>query len=360
MTERENEETGYAGSFDPETARPVLQRPLLRRVRSGSGVRAPLGTHHQCRRQLAVLHRDHALQPALHQRGVRAGARTSRPAGQPDAGAVDRGRSSVEDLSEGGGPFLGVDQATFHRPVHPGDTLVARSTVAGKRVGEPADSASSPGALKRSTASGSSLRGTRTRTSSSCGVSSLISAGDRRARPTCGYRRATSASRTGTRPSRLLPRAAAQQDIARRRASSAASGASSSAARAAPRTASTSSRCDGHFGVNADERARPRPRVLHQHRPAYELVEREAPSRWARRRSRDLHVDAHQPEAAREYPDDALRPEGADGAVPLATNCREAERDLAGSPAIRLTGASSRACPGDGESSRATSSDDGR
>ena len=40
---------------------------------------------------------------------------------------------SVEDLSEGGGPFLGVDGATFHRPVHPGDTLTARSTVAGKR-----------------------------------------------------------------------------------------------------------------------------------------------------------------------------------------------------------------------------------
>jgi acyl dehydratase len=47
---------------------------------------------------------------------------------------------SVEDLSEGGGPFLGVDRATFHRPVHPGDTITARSTVAGKR-----ESASRPG-----------------------------------------------------------------------------------------------------------------------------------------------------------------------------------------------------------------------
>jgi acyl dehydratase len=46
---------------------------------------------------------------------------------------------SVEDLSEGGGPFLGVDALTFHHPVHPGDTLTARSTVAGKR-----DSASRP------------------------------------------------------------------------------------------------------------------------------------------------------------------------------------------------------------------------
>jgi itaconyl-CoA hydratase len=36
---------------------------------------------------------------------------------------------SVEDLSEAGGPFLGVDDCTFHEPVHPGDTITARSTV---------------------------------------------------------------------------------------------------------------------------------------------------------------------------------------------------------------------------------------
>lgn len=36
---------------------------------------------------------------------------------------------SVEDLSEAGGPFLGVDDCTFHRAVHPGDTIAARSTV---------------------------------------------------------------------------------------------------------------------------------------------------------------------------------------------------------------------------------------
>jgi acyl dehydratase len=36
---------------------------------------------------------------------------------------------SVEDLSEVGGPFLGINGCTFHRPVHPGDTLSARSTV---------------------------------------------------------------------------------------------------------------------------------------------------------------------------------------------------------------------------------------
>jgi itaconyl-CoA hydratase len=36
---------------------------------------------------------------------------------------------SVEDLSEVGGPFLGINGCAFHRPVHPGDTLSARSTV---------------------------------------------------------------------------------------------------------------------------------------------------------------------------------------------------------------------------------------
>jgi itaconyl-CoA hydratase len=36
---------------------------------------------------------------------------------------------SVEDLSEIGGPFLGIDDLTFHRSVYPGDTLTARSTV---------------------------------------------------------------------------------------------------------------------------------------------------------------------------------------------------------------------------------------
>ncbi|MEQ8859941.1 MAG: MaoC family dehydratase [Pseudomonadales bacterium] len=36
---------------------------------------------------------------------------------------------SVEDLSEGGGPFLGVDGCQFLRAVYVGDTLSARSTV---------------------------------------------------------------------------------------------------------------------------------------------------------------------------------------------------------------------------------------
>ncbi|MCP5028930.1 MAG: MaoC family dehydratase [Actinomycetia bacterium] len=40
---------------------------------------------------------------------------------------------SVEDLSEGGGPFLGVNDCTFHHPVYPGDTITARSTVVDMR-----------------------------------------------------------------------------------------------------------------------------------------------------------------------------------------------------------------------------------
>lgn len=40
---------------------------------------------------------------------------------------------SVEDLSEVGGPFLGMEGCTFYRAVHPGDTLTARSTVVAAR-----------------------------------------------------------------------------------------------------------------------------------------------------------------------------------------------------------------------------------
>ena len=40
---------------------------------------------------------------------------------------------SVEDLSEAGGPFLGVEEVEFARPVYPGDTLTARSTVVSRR-----------------------------------------------------------------------------------------------------------------------------------------------------------------------------------------------------------------------------------
>ncbi len=41
---------------------------------------------------------------------------------------------SVEDLSEIGGPFLGVFDLTWHEPVYPGDTLISKSTTLEKRV----------------------------------------------------------------------------------------------------------------------------------------------------------------------------------------------------------------------------------
>lgn len=44
---------------------------------------------------------------------------------------------SVEDLSESGGAFLGVDDLTFHRPLSAGDTVTATSEVTAMR---PSDS----------------------------------------------------------------------------------------------------------------------------------------------------------------------------------------------------------------------------
>ena len=41
---------------------------------------------------------------------------------------------SVEDLSEGGGLFLGVDDCEYLTDVHVGDTLTAESKVLGKRI----------------------------------------------------------------------------------------------------------------------------------------------------------------------------------------------------------------------------------
>jgi acyl dehydratase len=41
---------------------------------------------------------------------------------------------TVEDLSEGGGPFLGIDGLTYGEPVYDGDTLHARSTVIAARL----------------------------------------------------------------------------------------------------------------------------------------------------------------------------------------------------------------------------------
>jgi len=43
---------------------------------------------------------------------------------------------SVEDLSEGGGPFLGVNKLRFVRSVYPDDTLYARSTVLVARLSD--------------------------------------------------------------------------------------------------------------------------------------------------------------------------------------------------------------------------------
>lgn len=43
---------------------------------------------------------------------------------------------SVEDLSEVGGPFLGMEDVTFHQPMYPGDTITASSTVVETRSSE--------------------------------------------------------------------------------------------------------------------------------------------------------------------------------------------------------------------------------
>jgi itaconyl-CoA hydratase len=43
---------------------------------------------------------------------------------------------TVEDLSEGGGPFLGVNELTYHQPVYPSDSLRAESTVLDRRVSD--------------------------------------------------------------------------------------------------------------------------------------------------------------------------------------------------------------------------------
>jgi acyl dehydratase len=40
---------------------------------------------------------------------------------------------TVEDLSEKGGAFLGVDGLTHHAPVYPGDTLTSASEVTAMR-----------------------------------------------------------------------------------------------------------------------------------------------------------------------------------------------------------------------------------
>lgn len=43
---------------------------------------------------------------------------------------------TVEDLSEAGGPFLGINKLVYLKPVYPGDTLTARSTTLSTRESE--------------------------------------------------------------------------------------------------------------------------------------------------------------------------------------------------------------------------------
>jgi acyl dehydratase len=43
---------------------------------------------------------------------------------------------SVEDLSEAGGPFVGIENLTYGVPVYPGDTITARSTTLDARLSE--------------------------------------------------------------------------------------------------------------------------------------------------------------------------------------------------------------------------------
>lgn len=43
---------------------------------------------------------------------------------------------SVEDLTEAGGPFLGVDGLEFHRPVYAGDTVRSKSVTVSTRISD--------------------------------------------------------------------------------------------------------------------------------------------------------------------------------------------------------------------------------
>src|SRR5262245_13217088 len=133
MTERQNEKPAAPPAFDPETARPVLKGHSFDDFEVGQ-----VFEHHWGRTFNAG---DNSLfsTVVMHFNPLYTNAEYARALGHPDvlvnpmlvlSTAVGL---SVEDLSEDGGPFLGADQATFHRPVHPGDTITARSTVAGKR-----------------------------------------------------------------------------------------------------------------------------------------------------------------------------------------------------------------------------------
>ena len=113
------------GEFDRETARPIAKGRAFEDFEVGQ-----VFEHHWGRTLNAG---DNSLFSAatMHFNPLYFNAEYARAHGHPDllinpmlvlSTAVGL---SVEDLSEGGGPFLGVDDLTFHRSVHPGDTLTA-------------------------------------------------------------------------------------------------------------------------------------------------------------------------------------------------------------------------------------------
>jgi acyl dehydratase len=133
MTSTTSSALGTPGEFDPKTARPVVKGRSFEDFEVGQ-----VFEHHWGRTLNAG---DNSLfsSVTMHFNPLYFNAEYARALGHRDvlcnpmlvlSTAVGL---SVEDLSEGGGPFLGVDELTFHLPVHPGDTLVARSTVAAKR-----------------------------------------------------------------------------------------------------------------------------------------------------------------------------------------------------------------------------------
>ena len=82
---------------------------------------------------------------------------------------------TVEDLSEGGGPFLGVNELTYHQPVYPGDSLagrVARCSTGASRTPTRA-SGSSPGTPRASTSAASSPSTSSAPTSSVSGTPNM-------------------------------------------------------------------------------------------------------------------------------------------------------------------------------------------
>ncbi|HVR28748.1 MAG TPA: MaoC family dehydratase [Thermoanaerobaculia bacterium] len=133
MTQRDHQTPAGPAELDPRTARPIHQGHAFEDFEVGQ-----VFEHHWGRTLNAG---DNSLFTTVTMffNPLYTNAEYARAHGHPDllvnpmlvlSTAVGL---SVEDLSEGGGPFLGVDELTFHHPVHPGDTQTARSTVAAKR-----------------------------------------------------------------------------------------------------------------------------------------------------------------------------------------------------------------------------------